>query len=235
MKLLILAGGFGTRLKPVVSDVPKALAEVGEVPFLYLQLENWRIQGVTSFIFLLHHQSDLIISFLKQEKNGVLKNCDVQWAVEPIAMGTGGAVAFAVEKLDISNSFLLINADTWLGSGLKKVWQTLPSGMAVTKVANPRRYGSVEFNQSNIITSFCEKKSSASVGWINSGLSHLDAGLFKDWNHEPFSLEKLLFAKLAHQGALKAIPLNSSFIDIGIPKDYFRFCSWVNSGRKGAL
>jgi D-glycero-alpha-D-manno-heptose 1-phosphate guanylyltransferase len=235
MRLLILAGGFGTRLKPVVSDVPKALARVGELPFLHLQIENWLSQGVKSFVFLLHHQSDLIIKFLKKEKNKLLKGYDVEWVVEPFPMDTGGAVAFAVKELNISQSFLLTNADTWLGSGMKEAWQTVPSGMVVVRVPNSGRYGSVEFNQSNIITTFHEKKNSTDVGWINSGLSHLDAGLFKGWNHEPFSLETLHFTGLALRGALKAIPLDSSFIDIGIPEDYFRFCSWVKSGRKGTL
>ena len=83
MKLLVLAGGFGTRLQSVVSDVPKALAPVGNVSFLYLQLEHRIAQGVRSFVFLLHHQADLIIGFLKEEQIGLLKDCEIQWLVEP--------------------------------------------------------------------------------------------------------------------------------------------------------
>ena len=69
MKLLVLAGGFGTRLQSVVSDVPKAVAPVGNVSFLYLQLEHWIAQGVRSFVFLLHHQADLIIGFFEGRAN----------------------------------------------------------------------------------------------------------------------------------------------------------------------
>lgn len=235
MRLLVLAGGFGTRLKSVVSDVPKALAQVGTVPFLHLQIENWVSQGVNSFVFLLHHQADLIIDVLKSEQNNLLKNCNVQWVVEPKPMDTGGALAYAVEQLDISNSFLVTNADTWLGSGMKETWQTAPSAMAVMKVIDSGRYGSVEFDDNNTINAFNEKSESKGRGWINSGLSHLDAELFKNWNHEAFSLERVTFTNLAVQGTLKAVPLESSFIDIGIPEDYFRFCNWIESGKAGDL
>ena len=61
MRLLVLAGGFGTRLKTSIGDVPKALAPIGGIPFLQLQLEHWLSQGVQEFNFLLHHQADQII------------------------------------------------------------------------------------------------------------------------------------------------------------------------------
>ena len=70
MDLLILAGGFGTRLKSVVSNVPKTMAPIDNVPFLHYQIENWIFQGVKSFVFLLYYQSDIIIEYL--EKIGLL-------------------------------------------------------------------------------------------------------------------------------------------------------------------
>ncbi len=235
MKLLVLAGGFGTRLRSAVTDVPKALAPIGEVPFLHFQIEHWISQGVESFVFLLHHQADLIITFLKREQNNLLKGCNVQWIVEPTPMDTGGALAYAIEQLDISNNFLVINADTWLGSGIRETWKTVPSAMAVINVPESGRYGNVEFDSNNNITAFHEKSDSKGRGWINSGLSHLNAEQFKNWNHEPFSLERVSFTNLAAQGTLKAIPLQSEFIDIGIPEDYFHFCNWIESGKIGNL
>src|ERR1017187_6530825 len=113
MKLLVLAGGFGTRLKSVVSEVPKALAPVGDVPFLHLQFEHWKNQGVTSFVFLLHHRADHIIDFINGEQYGLLKNCAVQWIIEPTPMDTGGAIAYAIQQLNIRGNFLVTNADTW--------------------------------------------------------------------------------------------------------------------------
>ena len=235
MKLLVLAGGFGTRLQSVVAEVPKALAPVGDVPFLRLQIEHWKNQGLKSFVFLLHHQADLIIDFLRNEQNGLLKDCDVQWLVEPMPMGTGGALAYAVEHLNISNDFLVTNADTWLGTGIKEVWQAASPAMAVVRVGDAGRYGNVQFDDKNLITAFHEKITTVGTGWINAGLCHLQADLFKDWNNEPFSLERDLFPIWADRGNFGAVPLESNFIDIGLPDDYSRLCRWIESQKVGNL
>lgn len=235
MKLLVLAGGFGTRLRSVVAEVPKALAPVGDVSFLHLQIEHWKIQGLKSFVFLLHHQADLIIDFLRNEQQGLLKDCEVQWLVEPSPMDTGGAIAYAIERLNISGGFLVTNADTWLGTGIKELWQADSPAIGVVNVGDVGRYGSVKFDDKYIITCFHEKSASAGTVWINAGLCHLKAELFKECNHEPFSLERIGFTSWAARGILKAVPLESSFIDIGVPDDYFRFCRWIESGKAGAL
>jgi len=235
MKLLVLAGGFGTRLKSVVTDVPKALAPIGDVSFLHLQLAQWRHQGLQDFVFLLHHQANLIIDFINCEKYGVLKNCKVQWIIEPIPMGTGGALAHAINQLDITGDFLTTNADTWLGSGIQEVWLKAAPAMAVVKVADASRYGRVEFDNNNTVTAFHEKSSIGGNGWINAGLGHFHSDLFSDWNHQPFSLEKNKISQWTNAGILKAVKLESEFIDIGIPEDYYRLCSWINSEKVGIL
>ncbi len=235
MKLLVLAGGFGTRLKSAVSDVPKALAPVNGVPFLRFQIENWIRQGLTSFVFLLHHEAQLIIDFLEKEKNGLLENCEVDWIVEPSPMGTGGAIANAVACMSISGSFMVTNADTWLGSGIEAVAQTGSPAMAVVRVEDARRYGGVQFDDRNVVSRFVEKSALAQPGWINAGLYHLDATLFKHWDAEPFSVETTSLFAWGSQGNLKATPIEADFIDIGIPDDYFRFCRWMESQRASTL
>jgi NDP-sugar pyrophosphorylase family protein len=234
MKLLVLAGGFGTRLKSVVAEVPKALAPVGDLSFLHLQIEHWKLQGLKSFAFLLYHQADLIIEFLKVEQNGLLKNCEVQWLVEPTPLDTGGALAYAIEQLNITGDFLVANADTWLGAGIKELWQASSPAMAVVNVADTERYGTVKLNGEGVVTAFFEKNASTGAGWINAGLSHLHVDLFKDWDHQPFSLERKKFSEWVSLGILKAVPLKEAFIDIGIPDDYFRFCRWIELKKVGA-
>lgn len=235
MKLLVLAGGFGTRLQSVVAEVPKALAPVGEVPFLHLQIEHWIAQGLRSFVFLLHHQADLIISFLEAEKNGLLKDCEATWLIEPTPMDTGGAVAYAIKQLNLSGDFLLSNADTWLGAGVKDISRSAAPSMAVLNLRDASRYGQVQFNEQFNVTAFSEKKANQGSGWINAGLCHLNADLFKNWDRQPFSLEKFFYPELASRGTLKAVPLQTDFIDIGIPDDYLCFCHWIAAGRKGKL
>ena len=234
--MLVLAGGFGTRLKSAIPEVPKALAPVGSVPFLLLQIEHWMSQGINSFVFLLHHQSDLIISFLKREKKaGKLINCEVCWLVEPTPMDTGGAVAYAVNQLGITGSFLVANADTWLGGGIADLTRAIAPAIAVVELSDSTRYGCVQFDEQHRITAFQEKNRNQSVGWINAGLCQLNAASFKDWNHSPFSLERVTFPSMVARRELRAVALQTEFIDIGVPDDYYRFCRWISAHRKGVL
>ena len=218
-----------------MSDVPKALAPVNGVPFLRFQLENWIRQGLTSFVFLLHHEAKVIITFLEKEKQGLLANCEVDWIIESSPLGTGGAIANAVSVLNISGSFMVTNADTWLGTGMQALALAGSPAMAVVRVEDARRYGGVQFDDLNIVRRFVEKRALAQPGWINAGLYHLDATLFKDWDAEPFSLETTSLVSWGNQGILKATPIEADFIDIGIPDDYFRFCRWMETQRASTL
>lgn len=231
MRLFVLAGGFGSRLKTSIPNVPKALAPVAGVPFLQLQIENWLLQGLSEFTFLLYYQADQIIDFLMLQCNGLLKGCQVDWVIEPTPMDTGGAIAHAVKKLNYKDAFLMTNADTWLGGGVRELIQAAPSTIAVVNMADVSRYGKVHFDQDNFVTAFSEKQH-VEAGSINAGLYHLHADLFHHWDGQPFSLERSLFATIIHHRGLKALTLRTDFIDIGIPDDYYRFCRWVEAERK---
>jgi D-glycero-alpha-D-manno-heptose 1-phosphate guanylyltransferase len=231
VKLLVLAGGFGTRLKSAVHGVPKALAPVGGVPFLKLQLEHWVSQGIRSFCFLLHHQAGLITEFLDSEKLYLLKECDTDWLIESVPMNTGGAIANAVRERNIKDSFLVTNADTWLGNGMYELSKNASPSLAVVHLQDISRYGQVEFTKELQVSRFIEKTGEHTAGWINAGIFHLDSELFEGWNGQPFSLERVLLPQLVGHRGLKAIPLETDFIDIGIPADYHRFCAWIENGR----
>lgn len=235
MRLFVLAGGFGTRLQTVVADVPKALAPIGNIPFLQLQLEHWLEYGLCEFTFLLHHQADQIISFLQTQQSGLLKNCQVDWLIEPMPMDTGGTLAHAVKTLDHKDDFLMTNADTWLGGGIQEMMQSVVPAMAVVNLADVSRYGQVYFDHTQRVIAFAEKNSQPAAGWVNTGLCHLDANLFKNWHGKPFSLEREMFPTLLQDHRLTAVPLQTDFIDIGVPADYHCFCRWVAAGRQNPL
>ncbi|WP_215390179.1 sugar phosphate nucleotidyltransferase [Polynucleobacter sp. MWH-UH25E] len=224
-----MAGGFGTRLQSVLDGSPKALAPVNNKPFLSLQIEHWLSQGVDSFVFLLHHRADLIIEFLKSEESKLLKDCNVQYVVESKPMGTGGAIAYAIEQLAYEGDFLLTNADTWLGIGVDEMMKASSPSILVVKVEDVGRYGEVVFDNYRLVTAFVEKRENPNVGWINAGISRLNADLFKGWDGQPFSLEKSTYPQLVEKKVLAAITLDADFIDIGIPEDYLRFCCWIES------
>jgi NDP-sugar pyrophosphorylase family protein len=231
LPLFVLAGGFGTRLQSVLEGFPKALAPVHGTPFLLLQLECWRKQGITSFVFLLHHQADLIIEILKSEENKLLRGCKVQYVIEPKPMGTGGAISYAIKYLAFEGEFLLANADTWLGFGIDQIMDVATPAILAVKVKNVGRYGEVVFDKDHLITAFHEKKINAKDGWINAGVSRMNANFFREWDGQPFSLEEISYPKLVTNGVLRVITLEATFIDIGIPQDYARFCDWIASGR----
>lgn len=235
MKMLVLAGGFGTRLKSVVREVPKPLAPVGNVPFLQYQVEHWVEQGVRDFVFLLHHQADLIERFLDDQREGALRACQVQAIVEPTPLDTGGAVAYAVRKLGLEGEFLVTNADTWLGGGVRELQRAGADAMAVIGQPDVSRYGQVEFDAGGRVQAFREKGDASGQGWINAGRCVLRAGHFEAWDGQRLSLEREVFPRLLAAGSLRAVPLDSDFIDIGVPEDYERFCLWQQGGREGRL
>lgn len=228
----MLAGGFGTRLKSTLNGLPKALAPACGVPFLQLQISNWRKQGVNEFSFLLHHESDQMIGFLEDQQNDLLRGCDVNWCVESVPMDTGGAVAYGASVLNFGDSFLVTNADTWMSHGIKDLSDASAPTVGVIEVPDVGRYGKVSFDNDSVVTSFDEKNANGSAGWINSGLCHLSTEYFIDWDGKPFSLERDLFPRLVENKNLKAMRLKTDFIDIGVPNDYLRFCNWISKNHQ---
>ena len=236
MKLLVLAGGFGTRLRDVVADVPKPLAPIGDTPFLELQIDHWLGQGIRDFTFLLHHQADSIIAFLENYRmRDIPSEATFDWLIEPAPLNTGGAVAHAVNEIGLLGDFLVTNADTWLGGGIREIFESVAPTLSVVKLVNTSRYGLVKFNDQNDVTAFIEKDSGSTAGWINAGLCKLSGDIFSGWDGLPFSLEHDLFELLVEEKRVKALTLSVDFIDIGVPEDYHRFRRWQLVGRQGIL
>tara|TARA_B110000240_G_scaffold174790_1_gene201506 strand:- start:52 stop:762 length:711 start_codon:yes stop_codon:yes gene_type:complete len=236
MQLLVLAGGFGSRLRSVVSDVPKPLAPINGIPFLSFQLDNWVSQGIKEFIFLLHFEANVIIEFLKKWNNlEANQDIDMRFVVEHAPLGTGGSVANAVQTLNLKSDFLVTNADTWLGSGIQELSQASAPVISVVEVANAKRYGTITFDKNFYVTRFTEKIESKNSGWINAGLSLLHPEIFKSWDGKETSLEADYFPSLVKKNYLIALPLKDNFIDIGIPEDYHRFCKWIEQAQQGQL
>ena len=236
MQLLVLAGGFGTRLKSAVSSVPKPLAPVMGRPFLNFQMENWTSQGITDFIFLLHYEAKKIIDFIEiwQQKNQN-RNINVRFIVEDKPLGTGGSIANAVNKFKIRSRFFVSNADTWLDSGFSLLSESPSPTIAVTMVDNVSRYGSVIIGEDNFVKSFAEKSTNQVPGTINTGISCLDSEIFFSWDGGICSLERDYLPQLAKKGNLYSVCLDENFIDIGIPEDYERFCKWVEKDKISPL
>lgn len=231
--LFVLAGGFGTRLRPLVSDVPKPLAPVAGRPFLMHLIDNWVAQGVKEFVFLLHHEAARFQELLNNisdypEFSGV----NFRWIVEGTPLGTGGSVLNAIKELGIKESFLIANADTWLQSGIADLSGEAPNIIASVGVPNCQRYGALKFDGDRLIA-FVEKSRVQGWGYVSSGLYHLHPNVFDSFEVGSFfSIEEDVFPGLVLSGQLRSIELSTEFIDIGVPEDYLNFCKVMELRRK---
>ena len=234
--LLVLAGGFGSRLRAAVPDVPKPLAPVCGKPFLMHLLENCVSQGADDIVFLLHFEAQKIEKILsRMAMDGLLDGVRTRTIIEKEPLGTGGSILNAIKSIQLEDSFIVINADTWLGTGIEEVANSKPPSLAAIQVQDCSRYGSLSIADKNVIN-FHEKKPFKIKGYINAGLYHLEPSIFSNHSlQDSFSLEEEIFPKLADIGKLGAVEIETEFIDIGVPDDYLRFCKWIEGGKNFGL
>lgn len=227
LPLLVLAGGFGTRLKSVVQNVPKPLAPIHGRPFLAYMLDNWREAGIRDFVFLLHHRADQIETFLSDMfAQPAFDGCSCRTIIEAEPLGTGGSIANAIKTLAIDSDFLATNADTWLPDGMAAMVKEDAQAMAITHVDNANRYGRVQIAEDRV-TAFEEKKQESESGWINAGIYRLNPACLANWDGGFLSLEAAILPKLVKSGAIRAVKLDCAFIDIGVPADYEYFQTMI--------
>jgi len=228
---LILAGGFATRLKSVVPDQPKALADVLGRPFIVYQLE-WLIeQGITHVTLAVHHLADQLQSFTNNWSDERLV-IDCVYEDEPL--GTGGAIANVILKKKITGKILVINGDTLFQFSLKKALflTNKKSGLALLFASEKKdvsRFGSIKVD-GNYAISFLQATEVHKPGLVNGGAYLMDTSLFKDKKIVPFSLEYDFFPSLILKKKLMVYILEKkeSFFDIGTPESYREICSKDN-------
>lgn len=221
MECIILAGGFGTRLGSVVSDVPKCLAPVAGQPFLAYILKQLEAHFADHVILSLGYKHEMVIDFLRT-KAFTFK---ISWVIEKEPLGTGGGIKLALAKAK-NNEVFVLNGDTFFDVNLQQmksaITDTDKAAIALKPLNKFERYGSVQMNEQNVITDF-EEKQFKEQGLINGGiylLNRRNAGLnnFED----KFSFEKDFLKPEAATGMLKGFVSDTYFIDIGIPEDYYK-------------
>jgi D-glycero-alpha-D-manno-heptose 1-phosphate guanylyltransferase len=219
---VILAGGFGTRLQTVINDLPKPMAPVKGKPFLDYQLQYLEHYGIKKVIFSLGHLAEKIQTHYKNTFNGL----QLSYVIEKTPLGTGGGIRLALEQC--SDSFaLVLNGDSFFEIDLNHYYhlhlkENSHVSLALRKVQDARRYGTIETDNMHRIASFKEKTTVASPGIINAGVYILDKELYKKNTlpEKKFSIEKDFFEKYLGEITIKGFEFNGYFIDIGIPEDY---------------
>lgn len=223
MEAIVLAGGFGTRLREVVSDVPKPMAQVAGRPFLEWLLEDLSVQGYSHVVLATGYKHESIEQHFGNEYCGL----KINHAVETVPLGTGGAIVNGLTMCG-EDEVTVLNGDTFLAINHKDFRSFAEQkGCGLTMVArevdDAGRYGSVVINEEGKVMGFEEKSEQKKHGHINGGIYRLKASLLAKYRvGESFSFEKEVLQQYYRHNNVFCYTTNCYFIDIGIPEDYHK-------------
>jgi NDP-sugar pyrophosphorylase family protein len=219
--VLILAGGLGTRLRSVVKDRPKTMAEVNGVPFLDILLESLSKHGVERFILCTGYMGDYIKNYYSDKSNDYV----IVFSNEKYPLGTGGAIKNA-EKLIISDPFVILNGDSFCEMNYNDFLQyhckkNALITIAVSKSGDNGDYGKIVLDGKNRIIEFSEKAKFQKEAYVNAGIYCMTklALRFMPANGF-FSVEKDFFPSVL-SNHIYAYIVEQSFIDIGTPERFY--------------
>ena len=217
---IIIAGGLGTRLRSIVPDKPKCMAEVQNRPFIGYVIDYLRMQGIERIIFSLGYKYEQIEDFLKAH----YATLNYTLVVENEPLGTGGAIKLALTETDEQN-ILIVNGDTLFKIDVPElanfhITRQAECTLALKSMNEISRYGVVSINEIGGICSFKEKQHNQE-GNINGGVYILNKPLFLRHNlPERFSFEKDYLETFVNSVSFYGCIQKGYFIDIGIPEDY---------------
>ncbi len=225
MRVFVLAGGLGTRIRALFADRPKSMIPFNGKPFLEHQISLLARQGFRRFVLCVGYQAAPIVAhFGDGERLGV----EIVYSQETTPLGTGGALRCAERFFD--DTALVVNGDTYLATDYQAIAAQHAQqpgaigAIVVTEVADAGQSGQVILDEGLRIVAFREKATDVRHGLVNTGvyifepriLDYIPAG-------EKVSLEREVFpALLAGGERLRGFPVGESFIDMGTPAGYQR-------------
>jgi len=218
---IVLVGGLGTRLRAVVSDVPKPLAPVAGRPFVAWMLDQLAACGIRRTILAAGYMAECVESMIGQHWNGMA----LDYSIEDQPLGTGGAVRKAAAMLQGDTGVHVVNGDTFLRyqpAALEQATRRAGAslGIALAHVTDVARYGAVDVRDGEVIG--FREKGSHGPGLINAGCYYLDDAALRALPAKAcFSLEADVLAPNAGRG-IAVLAQTADFIDIGVPDDYRR-------------
>jgi NDP-sugar pyrophosphorylase family protein len=239
MQALILAGGEGTRLRPLTINTPKPIVPIANEPFLLRQIESIKKAGITDITLALNYQPSAIEKILG---DGADFGVHLRYLIEPAPLGTAGAYKFA--EAAIGDTTLILNGDILTDVDLTQVIRQhreseSAATIVLTEVENPAAYGLVECAADKSVLRFLEKPNVAeiekmNVRTINAGIYILEPHVLKYIpDNEKYSFEYQLFPQLLERNerfqAFTAI--GNYWLDIGTPERYLQANRDAISGR----
>lgn len=216
--LLVLCGGFGTRLRSAVSDRPKSMAMIGERPFLDFILEHFARRGVERIVLCTGYLGD----YIEQWYAGTPRPCELVVSREVSPMGTAGALRQAAPLIR-TDPFIVANGDSLLDvdpNALLEFHAAKQACASVTLVNAGARadVGFVALDGRSRITSFSEKRPDAASKYHNAGVYVMHRGLLdRIPDDRPCSLETDLLPSLLPEGVFGFVS-EAPLFDIGTPE-----------------
>ena len=210
MKVIILAGGMGTRLPNSAKDIPKALVPIYGKTILDHQLELLEKHGLTDVRLSMGFRADQIVEHLKKTGRG-----RIEYIVEEKPLGTGGGALLAASGL--TDDFLVLNGDVVTDFDFTEILKNHKSGTPVLVAAwrdDARDFGLLDIDGVRI-RAFLEKPTEPTPGYINAGCYILHPKHFEGISERSFMLEKEVFPRLAQSGELRTFIHTGFWQDVG--------------------
>jgi NDP-sugar pyrophosphorylase family protein len=236
MKAIMLAGGKGTRLRPLTLHTPKPIVPIFERPFLHYQLDLLKkVPEIDEVILSLNYQPRRIEEVFGDGSDVGIK---IRYVVEPAPLGTGGAVRYAGDTL--RESVVVFNGDVMTSVDLPAVLKLhrerkAKATIVLTPVENPSAYGLVETDAQQNILRFLEKPTADQItcNTINAGIYVLEPDTFERIPKDtPWSIERSFFPSLIERGETFVAYTDPGYwIDIGTPEKYTQVHRDIMDGR----
>jgi NDP-sugar pyrophosphorylase family protein len=239
MKAILLAGGKGTRLRPLTVHTPKPIVPIFSRPFLHYQLDLLkRVPDIDEVILSLNYQPRRVEEVFGDGSDAGIK---IRYVVEPFPLGTAGAVKYAGDKL--TESVVVFNGDVLTQLDLASVIalhreRAARATIVLTPVENPSAYGLVETDNHSNIRRFLEKPNPEEIttNHINAGIYVLEPDTFDRIPSDvSWSIERSFFPSLIERGeTFVAYLYDGYWIDIGTPAKYMQVHRDIMDGRFSA-
>lgn len=236
MKAILLAGGKGTRLRPLTIHTPKPIVPIFNRPFLHYQIDLLKqVPEIDEVILSLNYQPRRIEEVFGDGSEAGIK---IRYVVEPMPLGTAGAVKYAGDNL--TESVVVFNGDVLTQLDLAAVIRLhrerkARATIVLTPVDNPTAYGLVETDADGNVRRFLEKPKLEEIttNHINAGIYVLEPDTFDRIPKDvAWSIERSYFPSLIERGeTFVAYVYNGYWIDIGTPEKYTQVHRDIMDGR----
>lgn len=210
MKAFILAGGLGTRLRPLTNDLPKPMVEVDGKPFIFYQLKLLSSLGIRKIVISTGYLGEKISQYFGDGSDLGIR---IYYSHEKEPMGTGGALYLARHLL--GENFIVLNGDDLPIIDWNELIKSTKNNNNFLAIFHAPGNGNLVVNQSGLITKYLSKDRTKNSDWAHAGLSYLNSGIFDLFDTSTRNLEEEIFTKLAMSSQLRYFKADDITLSIG--------------------